>query len=106
MTAALTEENSIGDLLLIAVSIPPRDVERVLDTLARLPHYINPILKYSEWKTTIEFPAYRSWVADVLEVLTRAGHENALVRVLPAIGYESSIPEDVRELAALTSGNR
>ncbi|MDE3195370.1 MAG: hypothetical protein KGN84_03440 [Acidobacteriota bacterium] len=100
------QKTSIGDLLLIAVSIPPSEVERVLDSLARLPHYINPTLKYSEWQTTIEFPAYRSWLPDVHEVLARDGHEHAAVRILPAIGFEECIPEDVLELVALTSEQR
>ena len=92
MTAYPRDVVAIGDLLLIAISIPPREVERLLDSLAKLPHYINPALRYTEWLTIIEFPAYRAWLPDIDEILARDGHDGAQVQVLPQL-YHQEIDE-------------
>ena len=106
MTDFFQNELSIGDLLLIAISIPPRDVEHTLDSLAKLPRHINPTLKYSEWLTTIEFPAYREWLPDIHAVLAQNGHETATVQIFPPVGFESSKPEDMPKALALPSGSK
>lgn len=92
MTASSCDVTAISDLLLIAISIPPREVERLLDSLAKLPHYINPTLKYSEWNTTVEFPAYRAWLQDIEEVLLRDAHDQATLQILPPL-YHQEIDE-------------
>ena len=92
MTAHFRDVAAIDDLLLIAISIHPREVEHLLDSLAKLPHYINPTLKYAEWQTTVEFPAYREWLRDIHEILARDGHDTAKVQVLPPL-YHQEIDE-------------
>lgn len=81
---------TIADLLLISISIPPRDVEHVLDALARLPHAINADLKYAEWQTTVEFPAYRSWLPELRAMLARERFENARLSYSPAVDAASA----------------
>jgi len=92
MTADSYDVAAIDDLLLIAISIHPREVERLLDSLAELPHYINPILKYAEGRTTVEFPAYRAWLQDVYRILARDGHDEANVQLRPPL-YHQEIHE-------------
>jgi hypothetical protein len=74
----------IADLLLISVTVSPRDVENVLDSLAGLPFPINADLKYEEWKTTVEFPAYRSSLEEVKAMLAAKGFDDAQVHFRPA----------------------
>jgi hypothetical protein len=75
----------LSDLLLITISIPPREIERLLDALAKLPYHINPDLKYREWLTDVQFPAYRSWLTDLQQMLNREGFQCALLRDAPAL---------------------
>jgi hypothetical protein len=77
---------SIADLLLVSIAIPPRDVEHLLDALAKLPYPINAGLKYEEWQTTVEFPAYRSWLPDIRAMLENRGFNAARLKYSPAVG--------------------
>jgi hypothetical protein len=79
MTAALNE------LLLISITIPPRDVERLLEALAELPYPINPDLKYEEWQTTVAFPAYISWLPELRTMLTRPEWRDARLEYACAV---------------------
>lgn len=85
---------SIADLLLISIAVPPRDVEHVLDSLARLPYPINADLKYEEWQTKIEFPAYRSWLPELRAMLARERFEDARLAYSAAldVGSPASLP--------------
>jgi hypothetical protein len=81
---------SIADLLLISIAIPPRDVEHLLDALAGLPYSINAGLKYEEWQTIVEFPGYRSWLVDVRAMLKSLGfHAARLKYTQPAMSLQS-----------------
>jgi hypothetical protein len=83
---------SIADLLLISIAIPPRDVEHLLDALARLPYSINADLKYEEWQTTVEFPAYRSWLPNVRGVLASRGFNAARLKYSqPVMSLQSAL---------------
>ncbi len=77
---------SIADLLLISIAIPPRDVEHLLDALAQFPHPINAGLKYEEWQTTVEFPAYRSWLPAIRAMLESRGFNAARFKYTAAVG--------------------
>jgi hypothetical protein len=92
---------SIADLLRIAITIPPRDVEHLLDSLAQLPHPINADLKYEEWRTTVEFPGYRSWLPEVRAMLAGEGFRNARLHYKSALdsdpdgsGQRATVPSD------------
>jgi hypothetical protein len=76
----------ISDLLSVSVSVPPREIERFLDALAKLPWSINPTLRYEDGLTHIEFPAWRGWL-DELHTILAAGHfDTAKLRYTPAVG--------------------
>jgi hypothetical protein len=83
---------SIADLLLISIAIPPRDVEHLLDALAQLPYSINADLKYEEWQTTVEFPAYRSWLPHVRAMLASRGFNAARLKYSqPVMSLQSAL---------------
>jgi hypothetical protein len=75
----------ITDLLTVTVSIPPREIERFLDALAQLPYSINPNLRYEEWQTHIQFPAWRVWLDDLHAVLAAGNFHSARLRYTPAV---------------------
>jgi hypothetical protein len=83
---------SIADLLLISIAIAPRDVEHLLEALARLPYSINAGLKYEEWETTVEFPGYRSWLPHVRGMLESRGfHAARLKYSQPVMSLQSAL---------------
>jgi len=75
----------LADLLFVTVSVPPREIERFLDALGTLPYPVNFRLRYEEWQTHVEFPAYRSWLGDLQKMLVRHGFEPASLRYRPAV---------------------
>ena len=77
---------SISDLLLVTISIPPRQIEQLLDALARLPHHINPELRYEEWRTWVVFPAYRSWLDDIERTIGLEPFESATLQYTAVAG--------------------
>jgi hypothetical protein len=76
-----------GELLAVRISVEPRLLEQLLDTLAQLEFPISPqiyhhaALRYEyadgrerrEPTTTVEFPAYADWLPAVQQVLEQAG---------------------------------
>ncbi|MBM3746117.1 MAG: hypothetical protein FJW34_09985 [Acidobacteria bacterium] len=76
-----------GELLAVRISVEPRLLEQLLDTLAQLEFPISPqiyhhaALHYEyadggerrEPTTTVEFPAYADWLPVVRQVLEQAG---------------------------------
>lgn len=83
----------ITDLLSVTVSVPPREIERFLDALAKLPYSINPTLRYEEWQTHVEFPAWRGWLEDLHRVLASGGFEAARLRYTPVVDRIQQHPE-------------
>lgn len=75
----------ISELLSITISLPARDIERFLDELAGLPYPINPTLRYEECLTHVDFPAWRSWLDDLHQLLRQKGFDSARLRYRPAI---------------------
>ena len=75
----------VTDLLSVSISVNPLDIEHLLDALAKLPHHINPNLRYEEWATHVEFPAWRSWLDDLNETIAREGFQSARLSYHPAI---------------------
>jgi hypothetical protein len=61
---------SEGELVAIRISIEPRLLEETLEALAQVPFPINPEICHG-WPTVVEFPAYRSRLAELRAVLQR-----------------------------------
>jgi hypothetical protein len=88
-------EGSEGLLVSVSVSVPPRDLEAALDTLAQLDFPINPQIYHnasveyvypggrseSEPVTLVEFPAYESRLDRVRSALAAAGFDNDSIHV-------------------------
>lgn len=69
-----------GALILLRISVEPRLLEQLLETLAATSYHINPrVLPNSEAGSTIEFPAYESWVAPIRSALRATGFDRAVV---------------------------
>jgi hypothetical protein len=64
-----------GELVVLRISVEPRLVERVLDTLARLSFPVSPQLHHTGpgERTVIEFPAWSARLAAVKEALRSEG---------------------------------
>lgn len=74
--AACTLATNEGELVLIRVSVEPRLLEDLLETLAELPFPINPQIYHevrTTQKTSVEFPAYGSWTGSIRSALATAG---------------------------------
>jgi len=80
-----------GELLAVRISVEPRLLEQLLDTLAQLEFPISPQIyhhaalhyEYADGRerreptTTVEFPAYAGWLPAVRLVLEQAGLSTA-----------------------------
>jgi hypothetical protein len=55
----------------IRISIEPRLLEETLEALAAVPFPVNPEI-FHGWPTVVEFPAYRSRLGELRNVLQRA----------------------------------
>ncbi|HET8549232.1 MAG TPA: hypothetical protein VFL57_14560 [Bryobacteraceae bacterium] len=62
--------SSEGELVSVRISIEPRLLEETLEALAEVPFPVNPEICHG-WPTIVEFPAYRSRLAEVRAVLQR-----------------------------------
>ncbi|HWR53879.1 MAG TPA: hypothetical protein VN428_22400 [Bryobacteraceae bacterium] len=86
---------SEGELVSIHISIEPRLLERLLDTLAQLDFPINPEIRHAGGPVTlVEFPAWTSRVPAVREAVLSAGFDSgslAVVGMLEAIHSERRI---------------
>ena len=80
-----------GELLAVRISVEPRLLEKLLDTLAQLEFPISPqiyhhaALRYvyadgrDRWEptTTVEFPAYAAWLPGLKQALKEGGFQAA-----------------------------
>lgn len=74
VTPAAALSGRDGELILLRISVEPRLLEPLLETLAETSYHINPqVLPSSAAGSTIEFPAYESWVAPIRAALRAAG---------------------------------
>jgi hypothetical protein len=82
----------ITELLSVTISVDPLEIEHLLDALAKLPHHINPNLRYEEWATHVDFPAWRSWLDDLQETIAGERFHSAQISYRPAVvadGYDA-----------------
>ncbi|HLK47498.1 MAG TPA: hypothetical protein VKT49_05150 [Bryobacteraceae bacterium] len=87
---------SSGALVSISIDVPARDLEDLLETLARLSFPVNPQIYHeaamvyvfadgsqkTEAATLVEFPAYAGQLAEVREGLAGAGFNPSRVQVI------------------------
>jgi len=80
-----------GELLAVRISVEPRLLEKLLDTLAQVEFPISPqiyhqaALRYvyadgrDRWEptSTVEFPAYAGWLPGLKQALDKAGFQTA-----------------------------
>lgn len=85
--ATATLSGSEGELILIRLTVEPRLLEDLLETLAELPFHINPQINHQVAHgqgTTVEFPAYESWTPQIDRALARA-HLGAKLAIRPMV---------------------
>ncbi len=75
---------SEGELVLVRVSIEPRLLEELLESLAMISFPINPQI-YHGRPTVVEFPAYQQRLNELRNGLQRSGFESSAVQVCPML---------------------
>ena len=81
-----------GELLSLAISVEPRLLEDLLETLAGLTFPVNPQLYHQQTKVIVEFPAYSGRVGEVRHTL----HDHGL----SSVGIELALHPGKRADAA------
>lgn len=64
-----------GELYLLRISVEPRLLEDLLETLAALDFPVNPELLHQPNEVTVEFPAYARRIDEVRAALDRNGFD-------------------------------
>ena len=64
-----------GELVIVRVSVEPRQLEDFLEALAALPFPVNPELLHAPGLVMVEFPAYSAHVPEVRAMLDACGCE-------------------------------
>jgi len=86
---------SEGELVSISVTVEPRDLEDLLESLATLDFPINPLIYHgavvvyvgrdgaerSEPSTMVEFPAYAGWLPKIRAALATCGFSSDAISV-------------------------
>jgi hypothetical protein len=75
---------SEGELVLVRVSIEPRLLEDLLESLAMISFPINPQI-YHGRPTVVEFPAYQQRLDELRSGLKRSGFGSLAVQVCPML---------------------
>jgi hypothetical protein len=73
-----------GELVSIRISVEPRLLEELLESLAAVSFPINPQI-YHGRPTVVEFPAYELRLDELRGVLHQSGFDNAAVRISPML---------------------
>ena len=65
-----------GELVLIRITVEPRALERLLESLAETSYHLNPqVFPNSPEGARVEFPAYESWIGLIGEGIRKSGLE-------------------------------
>jgi len=62
-----------GELVSLRISVDPKHLEDLLESLALLDFPVNPQLYHRPGQVTVEFPAYSTRVAEVRNAIRRYG---------------------------------
>lgn len=108
-----------GTLVSVSIGVDPRDLEMLLEALARIGFPINPEIyhdaavvysypdgrKETEAETLVEFPAYQRRLDEVRHALEAYGFDPASAQVTAMLDniHAASVPEPVPEGAAYVS---
>ncbi len=76
-----TLSSNEGELVSVSVEVEARDLEALLEALARVSFPVNPQI-YHDVVTIVEFPAYAQQVGEVREALAAFGFDPSQVRIL------------------------
>jgi hypothetical protein len=69
-----------GELILLRITVDPRQLERLLEALAETSYHINPqMFPNSPQGSVVEFPAYEGWVEGIEARLRAVGLSGALM---------------------------
>ncbi len=80
------------ELVSLRVSVEPRLLEDLLETLARLDFPVNPQLYHRPVQVTVEFPASSTRVEDVRDALSNNGFSASSLKVTRARGQQPDAP--------------
>jgi len=73
-----------GELVSVRVSIEPRLLEDLLESLATVSFPVNPQL-YHGRPTVVELPAYEMRIDELRLILQRAGFDSAGIQIYPML---------------------
>jgi len=84
--ATLALPDSEGALVSISIQVAPRNLESLLEALARIDFPINPQIYHDAVPNTlVEFPAYENHLTEVYRALQSFGFEPGCVTVTPML---------------------
>jgi hypothetical protein len=72
-----------GELLSLAISVEPRLLEDLLETLSGLTFPVNPQLYHQQSKVIVEFPAYSARIEEVRHSLQARGLSSTHLELAP-----------------------
>jgi hypothetical protein len=82
--SAAAIRGSEGELVSVSISVSPRDLEALLESLAHVHFPINPQIYHAEddsARTIVEFPAYSNGLPQVQAALAASGFDPEAIRV-------------------------
>ena len=84
---------SEGELVAVSISVSPRDLEALLEGLARVDFPINPQIYHSDSgvSTVVEFPAYSGGLAQVRDAVADVGLDAEAIRVRSMLAQIQSL---------------
>jgi hypothetical protein len=85
---------SLGQLVVVRLTVEPRHLEELLEALAALDFPVNPELIHSQGAVAVEFPAYDANVPEVQAMLDRCGFDPESLKLFGVLQN--------REMAVLT----
>jgi hypothetical protein len=84
--ASLSLPDSEGALVSISIQVAPRNLESLLEALARIDFPINPQIYHDAAPgTVVEFPAYENHLSEVYRALQSFGFDPGCVSVTPML---------------------
>lgn len=75
-----------GELLRATLRVHPRDLEDLLDTLARMPFPVNPEIHHGAPDTAVEFPLFSGRLEEVQAILGRCGFARTALELRSMLG--------------------
>ena len=86
ISASLSLPESEGALVSVSIQVPPRNLESLLEALARIDFPINPQIYHDAAPGAIvEFPAYENHLIEVYQALQACGFDRSCVSVTPML---------------------